>query len=191
MASMVDFSRQAITSGNESTNVIGDGNLILKQYVSNVADVPIRRSYLYDICSQIINSDLQPSNDFSIDSNAEWMEKLKFNNVSDYYIEIFDNDSYAYEEVADIMANFPNRDTLIRKVHNVYLAKEKTRAERALDGDFVLKEVFAELDSMLDRHEDSVSERMVDEERDRSIWLVMFYVFTLCQLLRKPEAASS
>lgn len=183
---MIDIATRHIDAGDESTNIIGDGNSVLKQYINSTPSVPIRHSYLYEVCRQIIDSDLQSSEDFSIESNAAWLEKLKFNNVSDYYIEIFDNDSYAYEEVAEIMANFPNRDTLIRKVHNIYLAKEKQREQISGDGDFVLKEVFEALEAAIQKHEDSLEERTVDEERDRSIWLLMFYVFTLCQLLRKP-----
>lgn len=180
----MEINNNKIDSGYGSTNVIGDNNLF--QQIVNAPSPVVRRSYLYDICHQILEAQIEPSEDYSIEFNADWSKKLDFNNISTYYVEIFTNDAYAYAEVSEIMGSFANRETLVRKVRNIYLDKEKEREASNEDGDFVLKGVFDQLENAINIHENSLGERMPDEERDRCIWLLMFYTFTKCQLLRKP-----
>ncbi|HET8670935.1 MAG TPA: hypothetical protein VFM05_10010 [Candidatus Saccharimonadales bacterium] len=183
----MDFGGKHIDAGDDSIGVIGDGNTIEKHIHYAAFAAPVRRSYLYELCQVILDSDIEPSDEDSIESNAKWQEKLDFNRVSPQYAEIFDNDSYAYDDMVEIVTAFPNGVILLRKIHNIYLEKEREREVSGQDGDFVLREVFGELERMIDTHEDTLEARMADEERDRCLWLIMFYVFTQCQLLRKPQ----
>lgn len=176
----------SISSGDDSISNVGKGNDIRKYVTYNAPRQAIKRSYLYDVSKQILEADIQPSKDFSIKSNAEWDEKFEHNEVSEEYREIISGEAHAYNDIQEIMSTFANSDVLIRKIRNIYLAQEKIRKQKNEDGDFVLINIFNILNDSLKEHEDSLKERMPDEERDRCIWLLMFYTFTKCQLLKNP-----
>ena len=180
------FGGPEINAGDGSKNVIGDAN-DLRTIVLNAPQPAIHRNYLYDVSKKIIEADIKSSDDYSLESNAAWSRKLDHNNVSVQYREILTGEAYAYDVIEEIMSTFTNRDVLVKKVRHVYLVHEKTRVEQQGDGDSVLQAVFNDLEKALVEHENSLTERMPDEERHRCIWLVMFYVFTKCQLLNKPD----
>ena len=174
-----------IKSGSHSTNVIGDGNEVVT-YITKSASTAIRRSYLYEVCKELLDADIKPSDDYSLKTPSEWTEKLDYNSVSPNYVEILTADQHAYDVIEEVMISFKNRDVLIKKVNYLYHVADAEREKTTKDADFVLDNVFRALCDALKDHEDGLTERLPDEERERCVWLIMFYAFTKCKILKKP-----
>lgn len=172
------------TGGDGSINIAGDGNTasILQYEV-------FQRTWLYDVCLAIkeANMPLDDDDNFSIKMNSDWLEKLEYNQVN-IYAEIFQQESYTFDQLEEVIKSFPNSVEMIRKVRHVYLFVEKERESKSEDGDFVLEQVFKQLCQLVDESHRPLEKQMPLEEKERYIKLVMFYVFTRCQLLKKVGA---
>jgi len=172
------------TGGDGSINIAGDGNTAsILQYEA------FQRTWLYDICLVIKEASIPLDDDdnFSIKMNSDWLEKLEYNQVK-IYAEIFQQDSYAFDQLEDVIKDFPNSVEMIRKVRHIYLFVEKERESKSEDGDYVLEQVFKQLSQLVDESNRPIEKQIPLEEKERYIKLVMFYVFTRCQLLKKVGA---
>lgn len=180
---MADKARNA-TGGDGSINIAGDGNTAsILQYEA------FQRTLLYDVCLAIkdANITLDEDDSFSIRMNSDWLEKLEYNQVK-IYAEIFQQESYTFDQLEEVIKNFPSSVEMIRKVRHIYLFVEKEREMKSEDGDYVLERVFKQLCQLVDESNRPIEKQMPLEEKERYIKLVMFYVFTRCQLLKKVGA---
>lgn len=178
---MADSDARHITGGDGSVNVAGDGNDVdILQYEA------FQRSWLYDVCVAIKEASI-PINDedeYSIKLNSDWVEKLEYNQVK-IYAEIFNQEAYAFDQLEEVIKDFPNRVEMVNKVRHIYLFVDKEREKLNEDGDYVLEQVFKQLCTVVDESNRPVEKQMPLEEKERYIKLIMFYVFTRCQLLKK------
>lgn len=173
-----------VTGGDGSINIDGDGNTAtILQYEE------FQRTFLYEVCLAIkeANIHLDDDDSFSIKMNSDWLEKLEYNQVK-IYAEIFKQESYSFDKLEEVIKSFPNSVEMIRKVRHIYLFVEKDRESKSEDGDYVLEEVFKQLVQLVDESNRPIEKQMPLEEKERYIKLVMFYVFTRCQLLKKVGA---
>lgn len=172
------------TGGDGSINVAGnDIALTILEHES------FQRSILYDLCVTINQSAivLEEEDQYSTRLNSDWLEKLEYNNVS-VYAEIFGEESYAYGQVEDVIREYPNSVEMVRKVRHIYLLVEKDRLRLDEDGDYVLERVFKELCQLVDESKRPLELQLPIEQKERYIKLIMFYVFTRCQLLKNVGA---
>jgi hypothetical protein len=172
-----------VTGGDGSINIAGNNNTAnILQYEE------FQRSLLYEVCLAIkeANIPLNEDDDFSTKMNSDWLEKLEYNRVK-IYAEIFQQESYAFDQLEEVIKTFPNSVGMIRKVRHIYLFVEKDREVASEDGDYVLERVFEKLAKLVDESNRPVEKQMPLEEKERYIKLVMFYVFTRCQLLKKVD----
>ncbi|TCW43231.1 hypothetical protein EC917_1467 [Bacillus thuringiensis] len=73
---------------------------------------------------------------------------------------------------------------MVKKIRTVYLEVEKVRKKEEFDGDYVIKQVFFRLKEEV-CYSALISESdLLDEEVDEAIYLIMFYAFTKCKLLK-------
>lgn len=172
------------TGGDGSINISGEGNTAsILQYEM------FQRTWLYDVCLAIKEVDIPLDDDdrFSIKMNSGWIEKLEYNQVT-IYAEIFQQDSHAFNQLEEVIKSFPSSVEMIRKVRHVYLFVEKERELKLEDGDYALEQVFKQLCQLVDESNRPIEKQIPLEEKERYIKLVMFYVFTRCQLLKKVGA---
>lgn len=154
-------------------------------YISQMPMGP-RRSILFSVCKIIADADIEYG-EYSIEVNANWDEKLNFNNVSTYR-DIFDNYASSYDEVEEILKDIPKREKMIRKIFNFYKKVEKGQDVSCYDGDTVLSMVFDEIKELVNQINNTLDleKSLIDEDIDEAIYCIMFYVFTKCKLLRIP-----
>jgi|GEM_PF-3877459 len=169
--------------GDGSVNVAGINNTVNHFATSSTQ---IKRSYIFEICQQIIAADI-PINEeasYSLDFPSDWDEKLEYNQV-ERYAEVFHEEIEAYNVVDDIMSEFSNRAKLVESIRSIYLRLDN----RSETGDVILDKVFDELMSVVDAGDFSVEHKMYNEDKMRAVKLIMFYAITKCQLLRRVEAS--
>lgn len=181
LASNMDGAK--IDSGSDSVNIIGDGN----SYHAAQPPTP-SRTHLFTLCKTIIDSNIPIEEDYSLERNSAWQTKLDYNGISDEYKRILSGEEYAYDVILDIMSEFTNSEVMVLKVHHIYLDKLRQQKDSDLHPDTILTGVFDELKNLILNDENySHAKHILDEDRDRSIWLIMFYVFTKCKLLEPVE----
>lgn len=165
--------------GDGSVNVAGNDNTFNSFTISPSS---IKKSYIFEICSQIITADI-PINEeasYSLAFPSSWDEKLEYNQVK-RYADLFHEEIDAYNDVDEIMAEFSNRAKLIENIRSIYL-----RSNSELEtGDAILDNVFSALLSIVDAGDYDLKSKMYSEDKERAIKLVMFYAITKCQLLRR------
>lgn len=171
--------RNSITSGERSTNVIGDGANITNNFYDTIPN----RTIIYDLCLIIADSDIEVGN-YDIRSNVSWTDKLKKNNVVSY-IEIFDAYCDVYDDFEEILeSQYDKRDKLIRKIQTVYINLCIKNEDRKNDGDWILGEVYKILtETVIQAHYNP--DGIFIEDIERTIILIMFYAITKCQLLKR------
>lgn len=170
-------------SGDNGTSIVGDHNNVLEIKFDSKTPRILKRSVIFDVCKQIAELDIEYDDEYSIQTNSDWMEKFEFNNVDDY-IEVFDNYSDRYDEVSKVLHSYLKKTVMIQKIRAVYLKVEKVRKREKLDGDYVIEEVFNRLKEGVLYSEYISGSVSVDEEFDEAIYLIMFYAFTKCKLLK-------
>ncbi|MBC1484159.1 hypothetical protein HCJ58_00040 [Listeria sp. FSL L7-1509] len=176
--------RNKAQSGDYSISSVGDGNAI--SIFNGSIPKTIKRSIVFDVCMLIAETELDYVDEYSIRENVDWNEKLEFNRVG-IFVDIFENYSNGYTEVEKILRGYTKREVMVKKIHTIYLKKEKEREKLDKDSDFVLEEVFNQIKENICSVyflSDS-ADTLIDEEVDEAIYLIMFYVFTKCKLLKK------
>lgn len=175
-------------AGDGGNAIVGNQNSIGNQTI-NLFDPNLlpttKRSALFEICSTIAEKEIEYNDDYSLFENVDWTEKLEFNNV-DIYSNIFDTYSDGYMEIEEVLQSYNKREIMVKKIHTLYLKSEKKRIENDEDGDFVLDLVFDEIKTIIQRHAHFNNSDLLEENIDEAIYLIMFYIFTKCKLLKKP-----
>ncbi|MBC2174231.1 hypothetical protein [Listeria booriae] len=172
-------------SGDYGISSVGDGTVI--NVFNGVIPKSMKRSVVHEICVRVAETDLDYVDEYSIRGNVDWNEKLEFNRVG-IFVDIFENYSDGYTEVEKILVGYPERDVMVKKIHTMYLKQEREREKLDKDSDFVLEEVFNQIKETvcLGHYFSDSEDNLIDEEVDEAIYLIMFYVFTKCKLLKKP-----
>lgn len=73
---------------------------------------------------------------------------------------------------------------MVKKIRTVYLEIEKVREKEKLDGDYVVNQVFNRLKEEVWYSALTSESELLDEEVDSAIYMIMFYAFTKCKLLK-------
>ncbi|HFK1513852.1 hypothetical protein [Bacillus paranthracis] len=163
-------------TGDNGVAVVGDGN-----DVKIINSIPItNRSFLYDVCCTIADANIEETAEYSISTNSEWSAKMKYNKIKKYAA-LFDLHSYSYGDVEEILENFEKRTTLIRHIKGIYVVFLIEQEE--LSKDKILDLVFDELKRIVIECNVSSGNLLTEEQKSETIYQVMFYAFTKCQLL--------
>ncbi|UYT10393.1 hypothetical protein [Lactococcus garvieae] len=175
-------------SGDGGISGVGETVSIVQNNFSS--DIPriLKRSVIFDICQIIAESDINYDDDYSIQHNSDWMEKLSYNNV-EVYVDIFDNYSDGYKEISDILQHYIHTTKMVKKIRTVYL--EHRGYDDNINGDQIIKEVFECLKEEICDRSQLTGLDLVDEEVDEAIYLIMFYAFTKCKLLKPVPVGSN
>lgn len=170
-------------SGDNGTSVVGNQNTFTTIKFGSQTPKILKRSAIFDVCKTIAELDIDYDDEYSIQNNSDWMEKFEYNKV-DLYVEIFDNYSDGYDEVSKVLQGYLKKTIMVKKIRTVYLEFEKVREQEKLDGDYVVKQVFDRLKEEV-CYSALISESdLLDEEVDAAIYMIMFYAFTKCKLLK-------
>ncbi|MFD3261399.1 hypothetical protein ACE3MQ_22655 [Paenibacillus lentus] len=171
------------SSGNNGTSIVGDKNNLTTINLGSRTPKILKRSAIFEVCKIIAELDIDYDDEYSIQKNSDWMEKFEYNKV-DLYIEIFDNYSDGYDEVSKVLHGYLKKTLMVKKIRTVYLEVEKVREKEELDGDYVIKQVFDRLKEEVCYNALISESDLLDEEVDEAIYLIMFYAFTKCKLLK-------
>lgn len=170
-------------SGDNGASIVGDKNSITTINLGGQTPKILKRSILFDICKTIAELDIVYDDEYSIQQNSDWMEKFEYNKV-DLYVEIFDVYSDGYDEVSKVLQGYLKKTIMVKKIRTVYLEIEKIREKEDFDGDYVVKQVFERLKQEICYSAWISESDLLDEEVDAAIYMVMFYTFTKCKLLK-------
>jgi len=170
-------------SGDNGTSLVGDNNRLTTFNLGSQTPRILNRTAIFDVCKTIAELDIDYDDDYSIQSNSDWMEKFEYNEV-DAYIEVFDNYSDGYDVVSKVLQSYLKKTVMVKKVRTVYLEVEKVRKKENLDGDYIIEQVFCRLKEEVCYSALISESNLIDEEVDEAIYLIMFYVFTKCKLLK-------
>ncbi|SDZ68647.1 hypothetical protein SAMN05421736_13710 [Evansella caseinilytica] len=170
-------------SGDNGTSIVGDKNNLNTFNFGSKTPKILKRSAIFDVCKIIAELDIDYDDEYSIQKNSDWMEKFEYNKV-DLYVEIFDNYSDGYDEVSKVLQGYLKKTIMVKKIRTVYLEVERVREKENLDGDYVIKQVFQRLKEEVCYNSYINENDLLDEEVDEAIYLIIFYVFTKCKLLK-------
>ena len=170
-------------SGDYGTSIVGDNNTHKTFNIGTQTPRILNRSAIFDVCKTIAELNIEYDDEYSIQTNSDWMEKFEYNKV-DLYIDVFDNYSDGYDEVSKVLHSYLKKTIMIKKIRTVYLEVEKVRKKDKLDGDYVIQEVFRRLKEEVCYSALIGESDLLDEEVDEAIYLIMFYAFTKCKLLK-------
>lgn len=170
-------------SGDNGTSIVGNENTLSTYNFSSQTPKILKRSAIFDVCKIIAELDIDYDDEYSIQNNSDWMEKFEYNKV-DLYVEIFDNYSDGYDEVSNVLHGYLKKTIMVKKIRTVYLEIEKVREKEKLDGDYVVKQVFNRLKEEVWYSALTSESDLLDEEVDAAIYMIMFYAFTKCKLLK-------
>lgn len=176
-------SAKSAKSGDNGTSIVGNENTLTTFSFGSHTPKILKRSAIFDVCQTIAELDIAYDDEYSIQNNSDWMEKFEYNKV-DLYVEVFDNYSDGYDDVSKVLHGYLKKTIMVKKIRTVYLEVERLRKEENLDGDYVIKQVFDRLKEEV-CYSALISESdLLDEEVDAAIYMIMFYAFTKCKLLR-------
>lgn len=171
-------------SGDQGTSIIGDNNKITNITIDKTGPHILNRSILFEVCKSISDMDIAYDDSYSIKGNSDWNAKFEYNNV-DKYIEIFENYSDAYDDVSKVINSNPKKNIMIKKIRKIYLEKEKeVNKKNVINGDEIIEAVFNEIKYHIYVIDTNQDEKLIDEYVDEAIYMIMFYTFSLCKLLK-------
>ncbi|HFE9852557.1 TPA: hypothetical protein ACGBG5_003359 [Enterococcus faecalis] len=179
---MVFGSNSSAKSGDNGTSIVGDKNSIINVKFGSKTPKILSRSLISSICKTIGDMDIEYENEYSIQKNSDWMEKFEYNGV-DLYIDVFDNYSDGYDEVSKILQGHLKKTAMIMKIRTIYLKIEHSRPDGE-NGDYIISRIFDILKEEVCCQELINPVGLIDEDVDAAIYLIMFYVFTKCKILK-------
>lgn len=179
---MVFGDNSTAKSGDNGTSVVGDGNVFNTVNFDSYVPKVLPRSVISNVCKMIAEMEIEYDDDYSIQQNSDWMEKLAYNEVK-VFVEIFDNYSDGYDEVSKILQTHLKRTAMVMKIRTVYIKVDSAKPEGA-DGDYIISEIFKELKEEVCCQELIRPEGLYDEDVEAAIYLIMFYAFTKCKILK-------
>lgn len=171
------------TSGDNGNSIVGSGNNLTTYNFDSQIPKRLKRSVIFDVCKIISELDINYDDEYSIQNNSDWMNKFEYNDVS-LYIEIFENYSDNYDEVYKVLNTYLKKIIMVKKVRSIYLKVEDLRKKGNYNGDFVIEEVFELLKEEVCFSALMNESNLLDEEVDEAIYMIMFYTFSKCKLLK-------
>lgn len=169
-------------SGDNGTSIVGDGNTVTSIKFDQNTPKILSRSLISDVCKTIAEMDIDYDDYYSIQQNSDWMKKFEYNNVG-IYVDIFDNYSDGYDEVSKVLQGNMKKSAMVMKIRTIYLKIDSSKPEDA-DGDYIVSQVFDVLKNEVCCRELISPIGLLDEDVDAAIYLIMFYAFTKCKLLK-------
>lgn len=141
-----------------------------------------KRAFVSDICKVLVEKNFEGIAEYSIAENANWSKKIKYNEIIKYEM-IFDEYSFAREDIEELLEGYEYRTKLIRNFKTLYI--DSVFKFKEADNDFRLDWMFNRLCDIVDESCE-VNDSMYIEDRNQAIYQLMFYAFTKCQILEKP-----
>ncbi|WP_407371123.1 hypothetical protein [Carnobacterium sp.] len=168
-----------ISATDYSIAFSGNDNIV-NQYISPVRQP--KRAFIYDICKIIVEKNFDGSVEYSISDNVNWSLKIEYNEIVKYKM-LFDEYSFAREDIEGLLDGYESRTILIRSFKRLYVDSVCDFPDKSNDDR--LDWIFKELCKAVDEASDPMASMYI-EERDQAILQLMFYAFTKCQILEKP-----
>lgn len=141
-----------------------------------------KRAFVFDVCKIIVEKNFEENAEYTISSNVNWSNKIEYNQISKYEL-IFDEYSFAREDIEELLEGYENRTKLIRNFKTLYI--DSTYKFQNENNDYRLDWVFESLCNIVDEASDPTNALYI-EDRNQAIYQLMFYAFTKCQILEKP-----
>lgn len=169
-------------SGDNGNSIVGnDNNITTVNFDMNTPKV-LSKSLIAGVCKTIAEMNIEFEDDYSIQQNSDWMQKFDYNSVK-LYIDVFDNYSDGYDEVSKVLQGHLKRTTMIMKIRTVYLQVE-SRKPSDVDGDYIISQIFDILKEEVCNQDLIMPTGLMNEEVDAAIYLIIFYAFTKCKVLK-------
>ncbi|MBC1458504.1 hypothetical protein [Listeria newyorkensis] len=142
-----------------------------------------KRNFIFDICKLIAEADFSNVLEYSISNISGWQHKIEFNKIIKYK-SIFEEYSFAREDIEELLNGFEKRTMLVRHIKTMYIHTLHDNPESSNDNrlDIVFQQMCRIVDDV-----NTSAEGLYLEERDEAIYQLMFYAFTKCQLLMVPS----
>ena len=177
-------------SAKVHNEISGNGNVVVSGN-DNSINFPSTPSTLYKICKMLyqkMNIQEIRKIEYDITHNSEWIGKLEYNKISDYYNKRFLEVSLDIDTIEIVINSLENQDNFIKWLHKRYRMlcikfPQKNKEE-------ILVELNEELENML---KDAQKNDNIDiEELSLNIDKILFYGFTKCKILEPvPKRARS
>lgn len=168
-----------IEAGNYSNSIIGSNNNI-NMNLNN--EVP--RSVLYSICLDISKIDIDTSTEFSISKNADWENKINYNNLQ-IFQGIFEDYCGGYFGVEEVLEGDTQSEIMVLKVKNLF--KHICINNHNNSNDQKLFELYTKIQKKIEHHYSINDGNITEEQFDKAVYQIMFYVFVKCQILEIPK----
>ncbi|EPH74754.1 TPA: hypothetical protein ACGY62_001448 [Enterococcus faecalis] len=168
-----------VTARDQSIAICGDKNSI-NQFLTITREP--KRAFVFDVCKIIVEKNFEENAEYSISSNANWSKKIEYNQIDKYEL-IFDEYSFAREDIEELLEGYENRTKLIRNFKTLYI--DSTYKFPNENNDYRLDWVFKSLCNIVDESSEP-TDALYTEDRNQAIYQLMFYAFTKCQILEKP-----
>lgn len=168
-----------VIATDQSIAIDGNKNTI-NQYLPTPREP--KRAFVFNVCKIIVEKNFEENAEYSISSNVNWSKKIEYNQITKYEL-IFDEYSFAREDIEELLEGYENRTKLIRNFKTLYI--DSTYKFPDENNDYRLDWVFESLCNIVDEASDSTNALYI-EDRNQSIYQLMFYAFTKCQILEKP-----
>lgn len=101
-------------SGDNGTSIVGKNNTLTTFNFGSRTPRILKRSAIFDVCKTIAELNIEYDDEYSIQTNSDWMEKFVHNEV-DLYIEVFDNYSDGYDEVSKVLHSYLKKAIMVKK----------------------------------------------------------------------------
>lgn len=174
------MSSNSLTASDGSVAIRGNNNNVSQHIVPPIREP--KRAFVYEVCKLIVDKNFDENSEYSISENADWTKKIEYNKIEKYKI-LFEEYSFAREDIEELLNGYENRTKLIRNFKSLYINSVYNFPDA--NNDFRLDCVFEKLCTTVD--ESSIlSDEIYIEDRNQSIYQLMFYAFTKCQILEIP-----
>lgn len=168
-----------VTASDQSVAIYGKKNTV-NQIMARPREP--KRAFVFDVCKIIVEKNFEENVKYSISDNVNWTKKIEYNEIVKYEM-IFDEYSFAREDIEELLNGYENRTKLIRNFKTLYI--DSVCKYPSENNDFRLDWVFESLCIIVDEASEPTNPIYI-EDRNQAIYQLMFYAFTKCQILEKP-----
>lgn len=162
-----------------NNNIIGDGNTYVEQLV---LDEPrfLNKTVLFQFCDIFSSQEFSESSDLELEIPSKFDEKMSYNDLNTYKIIFKECDIY-YDDVENILTQFPKREKIIKKINRIYL--NIITEENRLSSDSICQKISLRLIEVISQ--DTRSSPLEIEDVELAIEALMYYTFTKCKILKR------
>lgn len=190
----LDSNQEAM--GDQAVNSLGDSNTISSCNFSvgsiNINQPPVRccltKSLIYKLLKKMLRSKRDCSDDFSLKPPDGLNEKLVYNDALRYR-NIIEEYADSYMQLAEVLNDFPDSETVIRKVRLMFLGcvcMNPDGTPKAENGDAVLESIRKEIWTTVTNDADFDSDEVPVEAIDEFCIALIAVAVEKCKVLLPP-----